>query len=123
VWKRLTYHKRPTLPATIWDIVCGIIYGRRLIRQYKVNLVHCRSHVPAAIGAALKWMTGVRMLFDVRGLLADEYVDAGIWKRGGGLFRLTKRTERKLIEAADALVVLTERARELLELWYPAECA
>ncbi|MEZ6050281.1 MAG: glycosyltransferase [Planctomycetaceae bacterium] len=121
VWRRLPYHKRPTLPATLWDVMAGTLAGYRIIREFDVKLVHARSHVPALMGRLLKRLTGVKFLFDFRGLLAEEYVDAGIWKRNGTLFRLTKRAERQLISAADAYVVLTEQARDVLVEWYTKE--
>src|SRR5262249_30364692 len=48
------------------------------------------------------------------GFMAEEYVDAGVWPEGGLLYRLTKAAERKLLEAADGFVVLTEKARNIL---------
>jgi glycosyltransferase involved in cell wall biosynthesis len=66
------------------------------------------------MGALAKRWTGARLIFDIRGFLAEEYVDAGTWPSGGHLFRLTKWAERGLLDAADGFVVLTERAREIL---------
>lgn len=123
VWTQLRYHRRPTLPATLWDIVAGTLVGWRLVRGHKIALVHARSHVPAVMGSLLKRLTGVRFLFDFRGLLAEEYIDGGVWRSQGLLFRLTKWAERRLVKHADALVVLTERARQLLHSWYPRELA
>jgi glycosyltransferase involved in cell wall biosynthesis len=122
-WTWLRYHKRPTLPATAWDVFMGVCTGFRLIRKQRVQIVHARSHVPAVMALILAKLTGVRFLFDVRGLMAEEYVDGGVWPAGGLLFRLTKRVERSLIRAADALVVLTRKAQRLLEEWYPCEMA
>jgi glycosyltransferase involved in cell wall biosynthesis len=68
---------------------------------------------------ALKRLTGVKLLLDLRGFMAEEYTDAGVWRAGGTLFRVTKRVERRLVEAADAVVVLTHKAKELLGSWYP----
>lgn len=116
-WRR--YHKRPTLPATGWDILVGIWTGVRLIRRHRVKLVHARAHVPGVMGLALKRLTRVKLLFDIRGLMAEEYADAGVWLNDGLLFRLTKRAERALVHAADGFVVLTRKAEELLRQWYP----
>ena len=47
------------------------------------HIVHARSYLPAAaahIAAGLS--PGTRFLFDVRGLLGEEYVDAGHWSAG-----------------------------------------
>ena len=46
--------------------------------------------------------------------MPEEYVDAGVWPAGGVLYRITKVVERRLLSAADAFVVLTDRAREIL---------
>lgn len=120
-WTWLRYHKWPSVPATAWDVLAGIVTGLRLIRKHHVRLIHARTHVPGLMALVLKRFTRAKMLFDVRGFMAEEYVDAGVWPEGGMLFRITKRVERRLVRAADALVVLTARAHELLQAWYPQE--
>lgn len=113
-WHCLRYHRRPSLPATLWDIGIGTLFAAFLLRRYRINVLHARAYVPAAMALPLKRLFGVKMLFDVRGLLAEEYEDAGLWKRGDLKFRLTKRMERKFFAAADAVVVLTERIKAIL---------
>jgi glycosyltransferase involved in cell wall biosynthesis len=122
-WHWLHYHKSPTVPATAWDVFAGVAYGLGLVRKYRVRLLHARCHVPGLMALILRRLTGARLLFDLRGFMAEEYVDAGIWAAGGKLFRTTKRVERALVRAADGLVMLTEKARELLQRWYPREMA
>jgi glycosyltransferase involved in cell wall biosynthesis len=113
-WHALAYHKRPTLPATVYDIGLGALYAARLVRREKIDLVHGRSHVAAAMAAAVKRLTGRPFIFDIRGFLPEEYVDAGAWPAGGRLYRIAKRVERRLLAAADGFVVLTEKARDIL---------
>ncbi len=113
-WHMLPYHKRPSLPATLFDIVAGAWRAATIARRDRVDVFHGRSHVGAAIGALAKPFTGARLIFDIRGFLAEEYVDAGRWKAGGCLFRLVRAAERRLYRSADGFVVLTERARETL---------
>ncbi len=113
-WHMLRYHKRPTLPATLFDIVAGAWRASRIVRRERIDLLHARSHVGAAIGALAKKLTGARLIFDVRGFLPEEYVASGNWPKDGALFRLTKAAERWLYQSADAFVVLTARARETL---------
>jgi glycosyltransferase involved in cell wall biosynthesis len=110
-WHAMRYHKRPTLPATLYDIVRGAFRAAAIARRDGVDLFHARSHVAAAMGALAKRMTGVPMIFDFRGYLAEEYVDRGTWRAGGLLYRLTKAAERSLLRAADGVVFLTERMR------------
>jgi glycosyltransferase involved in cell wall biosynthesis len=113
-WHMLPYHKRPSLPATLYDIVAGAWRAAAIARREKIDVFHGRSHVAAAMGALAKRMAGGRLIFDIRGLLAEEYVDSGNWRAGGLLFRLTKTAERWIYRAADGFVVLTERARDVL---------
>jgi glycosyltransferase involved in cell wall biosynthesis len=77
-------------------------------------VVHARSHVPAVMALALKRLFRTQFVFDIRGLMAEEYVDAGLWRRDGLLFRLVKRVDDALLRRADAAVVLTRRARRWL---------
>ena len=113
-WSHLQYHKRPTVPATAVDVLLGALRITQLVRRHRIDIVHCRGHVPMAMGALAKKMRRVSLVFDIRGFMPEEYVDAGVWRPGGFLFRLTKRVERQLFAAADAFVVLTERARHHL---------
>jgi glycosyltransferase involved in cell wall biosynthesis len=113
-WYVLPYHKRPSLPATVYDVFAGARRAAAIARREKIDVFHGRSHVGAAIGALAKWRTGARLIFDVRGFLAEEYVDSGNWREGGLLYRLTKAAERWLYRISDGFVVLTERARETL---------
>jgi glycosyltransferase involved in cell wall biosynthesis len=122
-WRWLRYHKRPTAPATAWDISMGVLYGLWLARRRKIDLYHARAHVAGLMGLILKTLTGARLLFDVRGLLAEEYADAGVWPRGGRLFRWTKACERLILRHADGIIVLTHRGQSLLTAWYPREIA
>jgi glycosyltransferase involved in cell wall biosynthesis len=68
----------------------------------------------ALIAQRLVWLQRLGLIFDIRGLMAEEYEDAGRWKRGGVPFRLTKVVERSAIRRADGIVVLTERIRRQL---------
>ena len=117
-WHSLPYHKWPTLPATLYDIAAGARLVSHLVRRKSIDVIHARSHVPGLIGWLVKKRTGCRLIFDIRGLMAEEYVDAGRWRPGGALFRLTKAAERRILAEADGCVVLTRRARDLL---FPGE--
>ncbi len=107
-WYPMRYHGWPSLPATLYDIARGSVKALALCSRHGIPLVHGRSHVGAAMAWPVKWLRGARLLFDVRGLLADEYVDAGHWVRGSAKYRLTKAVEQLLFRKADALIVLTE---------------
>jgi len=63
---------------------------------------------------SVKWLTGARFLFDMRGFWPEERVELGLFRSGGLLYRMSKIFERCFLASADHLVVLTERARETL---------
>ena len=56
----------------------------------------------------------VKLVFDIRGLMAEEYADSGIWTERSLPFRLVKRLERAGIRRAHQIVVLTNRLRDWL---------
>jgi glycosyltransferase involved in cell wall biosynthesis len=116
-WHWLRYHQRPSLPATLFDVLQGIRYASRLVRQDSIELVHARSYIPATIALALKRKFGIRMIFDLRGLMAEEYVDARHWPEGGLRYRVTKATEQQILTATDAVVTLTERIWPIIKEW------
>ncbi|MBK9164637.1 MAG: glycosyltransferase [Acidobacteria bacterium] len=113
-WDWLPYHKRPSAAATAWDIFRGAFYIWRRIGRFDV--LHGRVHVPTLMGALARKFSRKKpkLLFDIRGFFPEEYTDAGIWPEGGLLYRGAKRMERWLMKEADAFVVLTEKAREIL---------
>ena len=117
VWHPLRYHKRPTLPATLFDTANGIRKALWLAARHKVRLVHVRSYIPGVIALAVKRMTGARFLFDIRGFWADERVDAGLWPADGPVYRWAKWLERQLLLAADHVVTLTRASEEELRRW------
>lgn len=107
-WHWLRYHKKPSIPATAFDVAAGVRFASRLIRQKKIEMVHARSHIPALIALRLKQRLGVKMIFDVRGLMAEEYIDAGHWNSNGAAARLSKRMEARALNATDGVVTLTD---------------
>lgn len=113
-WHMLPYHKRPSLPASLYDVLAGAMRVARIARRERIDIIHGRSHVGAAIAALVKKLTNARLIFDIRGFLAEEHVSSGNWPANGFLFRLTKAVERWLFRTADGFVVLTEAAKETL---------
>lgn len=113
-WFYLAYHKRPSVPATLYDIALGARFAARLKRKYGIDVLHARGHIGAIIGALAKRRSGGQLLFDIRSFMPEEYTDARIWPEGGTVYRAAKRAERFCLSAADAFVVLTEKAREIL---------
>ncbi len=116
-WHWLRYHQRPSVPATMYDVLAGFRKAKSLVRRNRIEMVHARAHIPATIALALKRRFGIPMIFDLRGLMAEEYVDAEHWREGGVPYRLTKAAERRILASTDAIVTLTERIWPIIREW------
>src|SRR5215469_4544779 len=62
-WLPLTYHKTPSLLATVWDIAVGTSAALWIMARRRVRIVHARSYVPALMALIVKRLTGARFLF------------------------------------------------------------
>jgi glycosyltransferase involved in cell wall biosynthesis len=113
-WFHLTYHKRPSVPATLYDVLAGARFAARMVRREGVQILHARSHVPMAMALLAGRMARSQIIFDVRGLMAEEYVDGGVWAENSAPFRAIKAIERRGLRRADAVVVLTHKMRDWL---------
>jgi len=113
-WLPLRYHKRPSLPATAFDVLAGARVGRRLARTEGIELIHARGYVSASVAWMIHRSTGVPYLFDVRGLMAEENAESGLWQTTSLRYRLTKRAEHALLRDAAGIVTLTEAVRPYL---------
>ena len=113
-WSALPYHKSPSIPATLFDIVAGSVAAVRLARRQGIQVLHARAHIPMAMALMAARITRSALIFDIRGLMADEYVDAGVWTENSLIFRAIKKLEKIGIVKADQLVVLTEAMKQWL---------
>jgi glycosyltransferase involved in cell wall biosynthesis len=120
-WHSRIWHRKPGIPATVYDINRGIAQATRIVRENDIQIVHCRSYIGSMIGLAVKKRTGVRLIFDMRGFWPDERVEGGIWRAGSLPYRYFKRVERKLFQKADHVVSLTRAGvREIAAMPYLA---
>ena len=51
VWHALPYHKWPSVPATLYDMLLGINFLRRFIASEKPDILHGRVHLPTLMAA------------------------------------------------------------------------
>lgn len=118
-WTALRYHREPTLPATAFDMLQGL--GTLAIESlfHRADLIHVRSYVPAALALPFVEAARVPLLFDMRGLWADERVEGGRATVGSRQYRGLKAVERLLLRRADAITTLTLRLGRYLRHEYP----
>lgn len=113
-WTALPYHKSPSALATLYDIAAGALAAVRLVRRHRIDVLHARAHIPLAMALLAAHMTRCALVFDIRGLMAEEYADAGVWAENSLRFRAIKRLEKAGIRRADQLVVLTNAMKRYL---------
>lgn len=113
-WHWLRYHKKPLLLAKLFDISHGIIYSFWLAITKKIQIIHARSTMPGAITLPLKLILKKKLIFDMRGLNAEEYVDAGSWSKYSLRYKIMNKLEKKLIYLADGIVVLTDTCLDFI---------
>ena len=112
-WRHLVYHKWPRLIATLYDLCIGAFYCLYLIVSQKVKIVHVRGITPGSMILFLAKSIRVKILFDMRGLLAEEIAAGGGWVEGSASFNLVKKCEKALLQRADAVSVLTHKHLEM----------
>ena len=112
--ENVNYHKSPSVFASIYDILIGQFHGLIIAKRMNAEIIHVRSYIPGLIALPIKWITGAKLLFDIRGFWADERVDGGIWSKAGIIFKTVKYLERYLFRAADHIVTLTKHQYQKL---------
>ncbi len=106
-FRRRASHRTGVKAAEIATAVMKTV-GQGL--SWRPTIVHARSYFAASVARiTAASLPGARFLFDVRGLLGEEYVDAGHWTAQSFKYRALKLIERDFFARAAAVVVLTER--------------
>lgn len=113
-WYCLAYHKNFKFISGLFDISMGIIAGLYIVISRGIGIVHARATVPAVMAYVIARLTGKKFIFDLRGLMAEEYADGGMWKKNGLLYKITGYIERTLLSRADSVVVLTEDIKNFI---------
>ena len=117
-WVPLFFTSKPPLLSKMYDRWQLLHTASRLHKEHKFDVIHCRSYMAAEAGLLLKRKTGVKFLFDMRGFWADEKVDCGQWDQRKMIYRRIyrhyKNKEQQFLTEADAIVSLTQAAKDVL---------
>ena len=89
-WSPRIYHRGSSVQDLALDILETSREVSRRSKKGQADLIHCRAHVPFMMAWHASVFHGKPILFDFRGFLAEEYVDAGLWKPNSLKFKLTK---------------------------------
>lgn len=113
-WHPLTGRSGPGLLDKAIDLFRGTSAVLATAIRRRAAFTHARSYVPAAVAYAVYVVTRRPYLFDMRGFLPQEYVDAGYWTTSDIRYRALRFAERVLLANAREIVVLTHRAAAVL---------
>ncbi|HEY0412871.1 MAG TPA: glycosyltransferase [Allosphingosinicella sp.] len=116
-WSWVRYANRPPLVSSFWTLWRMYALARRVARDERPDLIHCRAYLPLELALPLKREFGAKLLVDFR----DFWADVGIEKKPFKfVYRHLKRREPSYLCAADHIVTLTDRAADILANWYPS---
>lgn len=114
-WSYIVYTKKPPILSTLADITKLWKMAKEIQQKNQVDIVHCRSYIPALLGLKMKQKYQSKFIFDMRGFWADERVDGKIWDLKNPLinqvYKYFKRKEISFFENADFTISLTHNAK------------
>jgi glycosyltransferase involved in cell wall biosynthesis len=114
-WVPLRYHKWPKGAAKLLDVLQAVGAGLRLAIRMGPDIVHARTFVGGVMGAIVAPLVRAKLLYHAEGFYPDEQVDGGFWADGSLVHRAARLVERLLYARADGIVVLSERAKAVVE--------
>mgnify|MGYP003952822443 CR=1 FL=1 len=121
IWMPLFYTKRPPVFSTVWDIIKLNKLSKKLHKEKKFELIHCRSYITSLIGLGFKKKYGTKFIFDMRGFWADERVDGLLWNIKNPLYRWVynffKSKEKDFLVFSDIIISLTENGKTEILSW------
>lgn len=114
-WIALRYHKRPQLPAKLYDVLRACVTGIATQLRGSTAIVHARTFVGGLAGLVLAPLLRAKLIYHNEGFYPDEQVDGGVWAFGSRSHRIARALEDRLYARADGIVALSERAKVAIE--------
>lgn len=111
-WRKLRYHKNPPIISTLYDTINGVIKGISILAKEKIRIIQARGYVSVGIALILKRIFGAKYIFDMRGMWAEEKVDAGVWRKEGLWYKIIKYFEKVFLLNAEEIIVLTHNFKK-----------
>jgi glycosyltransferase involved in cell wall biosynthesis len=113
-WHPLRSRSGPSIVDKGLDIAVGTFSVLRSTLARRTAFLHARSYVAAAVAVVVGAVARRPYVFDMRGFLAEEFLEAGYWSRGDVRYRTLRLVEPVLLRRAAEIVVLTQLAAERL---------
>jgi glycosyltransferase involved in cell wall biosynthesis len=115
-WLPLRRARDPRVVVKVRESAIGMARALVTAMTRPPDIVHGRSYFATAVGDAVATvMPGAKLLFDCRGMIGDEYVDAGYWTKDRVEYRMVKRYEARALTRAEGVVFLTRALRTWMD--------
>ena len=114
-WHYLIYHNRW---GNILDVFLGLAKAFQLVRAGDIALLHARASIPILIAWPVAKILKRKIIYDRRGTMAGDFVDDVNVKNMFSLklfSNMLDRIDNFLMRHSDATIVLSRRARKMLE--------
>lgn len=115
-WKYILFSKKIFYFSKFYDFTKILLFSIIICKKEKINIIHCRGHLPALVAFFIKKIFSIKIIFDFRGFWIDERVDNGTlnlkifyhWI----IYVILKFLEKKVILNSDSFVFLTQFAAD-----------
>ena len=120
-WIPKFYTKKPPVFSTLFDLWVMYLTLRKIGPDH--DILHARSYLPMLVFQIIQ--KNQHVLFDMRGLWADERVEGKIWPQKKGLYRMIYRfflkKESDFIDFTHGIVSLSHAGLKALTERYPTK--
>lgn len=113
-WTYQEYSNRFGIISTIFQIISGFSTLLYLIISKKIKIIHARSLIPVIISLPFRYLTGAKVIFDIRGFQTDEKAEVGRITYGGILYKFLRFLEEFSYRQADVIVSLIHCAKSII---------
>ena len=113
-WKPLKYSKFIKYISSIKNIFNLFFQSFIILITRNINIVHIRSYMPGIAVLPLKKLFKFSLVFDMRGLWADEKVDRLGWRKNQLKYKFFKFLETKLLKQSQSIISLTNGLKDYL---------
>ena len=118
-WKPLRYSRFIIYISSLKNIFSLFFQTFKILITKNINIVHIRSYMPGVAALPFKKIFKFSLVFDMRGLWADEKVDRLGWEQSQLRYKFFKFLETKLLKQSESIITLTYGLKSyLIKLGY-----
>ncbi len=114
-WKPLKYSQSIKYASSIVNILKLYLYSLKILLVNNIHIIHIRSYMPGLAALPLKKIFKLSLVFDMRGLWADEKVDRLGWSKKQIKYKFFKFLEQRLLQESESVITLTNELKDYLE--------